>query len=664
VKPAATLNPEIILDPCRLAAKLALGVRLGVAFVAGLGVALGVGLGVGISVALVAGGSVALAASPGALHAQLPSGPERIATHENRAAAGVLKNGVLELHLEARSGRWYPEAEDGPWIEVQAFGEAGGPLQIPAPLIRVREGTEIRVTLHNRLPDPLVVYGLHTRPGSPEDTVHVAVGATREVRFDAGAPGTYFYWGSTTGENMDARGGVDSQLSGAFVVDAADAVVDDRVFLMGVWVEAGRDGVAGRQVMTINGKGWPHTERFTFTVGDSVRWRWLNPTRSSHPMHLHGFYFRVDSRGAWAADTVYAEPDRRLAVTELMLPGGTKAIAWVPERDGNWLFHCHFPFHMAPDVSLSLPDRGHGHADEHGEHAMAGLVLGIRVYPHPDHPPMPADPRPPHRLRLLVQSTPTPAGVGRRLGYVLHDGMIEPPPDSVVVPGPTLVLRRGEPVAITVVNRLEQPTSVHWHGIELESFPDGVPGWSGTPGRILSAIAPADSFVARFTPPRAGTFLYHPHLNELEHIGAGLYGAIIVVEPTDPFDPSRDHVIVVGQDGSDDEAPGLVNGSRTPPPLELRAGETHRLRLINITADWRVMFSLVSDAGYAHWRPIAKDGADLPPGQAMARPAHLLTGPGETADFEVFFPSPGTWRLEVKSQLSGWHIPVAVRVRD
>jgi manganese oxidase len=615
-------------------------------------------------VAIVVAGGVALAATSSTPHAQLPLATERITTHENRTAAGVLHEGVLELRLEARSGRWYPEAEDGPWVEVQAFGEAGRPLQIPAPLVRVREGTELRVTLRNRLPDPLVVYGLHGRPGSPEDTLQVAPGATREVRFHAGAPGTYFYWGSTTGAEMDARNGVDSQLSGAFVVDAADAAVDDRVFLMGVWVEEGRDGAAGRRVMTINGKGWPHTERFAFTVGDSVRWRWLNPTWISHPMHLHGFYFRVDSRGAWAADTVYTEPDRRLAVTELMLPGGTNVIAWVPEREGNWLFHCHFPFHMAPDVSLSHPDRAHGHAEEHGEHAMAGLVLGIHVHPHPDHPPLPEDPREPRRLRLLVQSTSEPDGKGRSLGYVLHEGATEPPPDSVAVPGPTLVLRRGEPVAVTVVNRLQQPTSVHWHGIELESFPDGVPGWSGTPGRLMPAIAPADSFVARFTPPRAGTFLYHPHLNELAHVGAGLYGAIVVVEPDQPFDPSTDHLVVVSQDGPDDDAPGLVNGSRAPPPLELRAGETHRLRLINITVDWRVMFSLVSDTAYAQWRPIAKDGADLPPGQATPRPAHLLTGAGETADFEVSFPAPGVWRLEVKSQLSGWHIPVTVRVRE
>jgi FtsP/CotA-like multicopper oxidase with cupredoxin domain len=77
--------------------------------------------------------------------------------------------------------------------------------------------------------------------------------------------------------------------------------------------------------MVINGKSWPYTERLSYQVGDTVRWRWLNPSSQPHPMHLHGFYFTVASRGSWAADTVYARDDERLAVTEPLMPGGTLA---------------------------------------------------------------------------------------------------------------------------------------------------------------------------------------------------------------------------------------------------------------------------------------------------------------------------------------------------
>jgi hypothetical protein len=231
-----------------------------------------------------------------------------------------------------------------------------------------------------------------------------------------------------------------------------------------------------------------------------------------------------------------------------------------------------------------------------------------------------------------------------------------------------LVLRKGEPVAITVVNHLKEPTAVHWHGIELESFSDGVPGWSGTPGKIMPPIQPGDSFVAEFVPPRAGTFIYHTHSNEQLQMGAGLYGALLVVDPATPFDPAAERIILLGGGGPADSmptfgSPGLVNGSADPEPMVLDAGTTYRLRLININPDWRVIFSLMSDSALAVWRPVAKDGADLPAALSTPRPAYLLTGPGETADFAFTPARPGELRLEVKTQLPGWIIPIRVIVR-
>ena len=247
---------------------------------------------------------------------------------------------------------------------------------------------------------------------------------------------------------------------------------------------------------------------------------------------------------------------------------------------------------------------------------------------------------------------------------MVQEGPSEPPGDSIVVPGPTIVLKRGEPVRITVVNHLREVTAVHWHGIELESFPDGVPGWSGSPGRIMPPIAPGDSFVAEFVPPRAGTFIYHTHANEQLQMGSGLYGALVVVDRDHPFDPATDRVVLVGGAGPADsmpqfefQSPGLVNGSPAPEPMDLAVGKTYRLRLININPDWRVIFSLMSDSALATWRPLAKDGADLPPRQRHPRPAYLLTGPGETADFEFTPETPGDLRLEVKTQMPGLDHP-------
>src|SRR5512141_3080192 len=100
---------------------------------------------------------------------------DRIAANDNRHAAGTLRGDTLALDLELRSGRWYLDADDRPSVEVQALGQAGGPLQIPSPLIRIPEGTILRITLHNTLTDStLVVHGLHTRPAAGDDTVQVA----------------------------------------------------------------------------------------------------------------------------------------------------------------------------------------------------------------------------------------------------------------------------------------------------------------------------------------------------------------------------------------------------------------------------------------------------------------------------------------------------------
>ena len=612
-----------------------------------------------------------------------PPAAERAAVNDNRTPAGQLNSGVLTVQLEARPAQWFPEADSGKSVLTWAFAEPGRPPEMPGPLVRVPAGTLVRLTLRNLVDSTLVVYGLHARPGTDDDTVQVAPGATRQVSFRLDAPGTYFYWATFPGRTIEDRDTVDNGLSGALIVDPRGATApNDRVLLISQWFQpATRDAAAG-EVLTINGKSWPHTERFEFMEADSVRWRVINATNVAHPMHLHGFYFRVTSLGSWFRETSYDVASQWLANTHLMLAGQTMTIAWKPTQPGNWVFHCHFAFHVSPNVSLDPTAASPVHANHAGgdaaagggtPHRMYGLVLGIHVRPAPNarHAASTATVR---RIRLLVQSAPERmvlestghAYTTTSLGYVVQEGDTPPPRDSIAIPGPLLVLRRGEPVQITVVNNLDEPTGVHWHGLEIESFPDGVPGWSGMPRRVFRPIAPRDSFVAEFTPPRAGTFIYHAHAHEQIQINSGLYGGLLVTDA--PRDTSTDRLFIVGSGGPPpdttlDSPFVLVNGNTTPPPLELRVGETYRLRLINIHPDWRVIFTLLSDTAYARWRPVAKDGADLAPGLRRLRPAYLLTGPGETADFEFTPTAPGDLRLEIKTMVPGWTIPVPVRVR-
>src|SRR4029077_15894661 len=139
-----------------------------------------------------------------AVAGELPQLP-RVAANDNRAPAGVLKNGQLTLRLEVSQARWYPDRETDPSIALHAFGEEGKPPQIPGPLVRVPEGTQIVATVRNLLPRNLLIHGLHERPGNVSDTVEVAAGATREVRFQAGKAGTYTYWATTTESTLITR---------------------------------------------------------------------------------------------------------------------------------------------------------------------------------------------------------------------------------------------------------------------------------------------------------------------------------------------------------------------------------------------------------------------------------------------------------------------------
>ena len=320
-------------------------------------------------------------------------------------------------------------------------------------------------------------------------------------------------------------------------------------------------------------------------------------------------------------------------------------------------------------TGMGHDDMARSRAPVAGPHRMAGLVLGLHVVRggRPSYAATANDAGAARPMRLIVQMRAKRFGMRPGYGFVLQDGASEAKGDSIDIPGSLLLLRRGEPVRITVVNRLRASTAVHWHGLEIRSFPDGVPGWSGTPGQVLAPIAPGDSFVASFTPPRAGTYIYHTHADELEQMRGGLYAPLVVTDSAHPFDPAVDKIVVVGGGGppltEDDPAPVFVNGSPAPAPLELRVGTTYRLRLINIEPDWRVQFALTSDTALLRWRPIAKDGADLPPALAVERPAFLLTGPGETADFEFTPTRSGVLRLEVKSRLPGWYIPLPIVVR-
>jgi FtsP/CotA-like multicopper oxidase with cupredoxin domain len=579
-----------------------------------------------------------------------PPHSDLIVPNDNRIPAGRRHGDTLDIELEVRMGTWRPEADTGTAIEVAAFAEAGQAPRIPGPLMRVPTGTTIVATIRNALPDSTIsVHGLLSHPASHDDSIILRPGESREVRFDPGVPGTYLYR-AVLGKHTPDRHVDDEreQIAGGFIVDPPGDPPPDRIFMINIWgnrVDSAQYRVLDyRNALTINGRSWPYTERIAATTGDTVRWRVINGSGRTHPMHMHGFYYEVDARGDGITDTLYGADDRRQVVTEEMRPFTTMAMSFTPDRPGNWLFHCHVGFHVVPQSRLNkaMPGSPDPMSQDPMVH-MAGLAVGITVQPRAGWTaPSRGTPRVMH---LFVQEGTPRYRAPRALGFVLQQGAIPPRPDSVEIPGSLLVLTRGQPTDIVVTNRLREPAAIHWHGIELQSYSDGVAGWSGEAQRLAPMIMPGDSFVAHLTLPRAGTFIYHTHLNDLEQLSSGLYGAIVVLEPGRRFDPSRDHVFVAGWDSPAPEPPHfLVNGDSLPAPLQLKAGVSHRFRFVNIGLALPVGFSIYRDSTLVSWRRLAKDGADLPVSQARVVNASQLVQVGETYDFE-FTSDPGEYRL-------------------
>jgi FtsP/CotA-like multicopper oxidase with cupredoxin domain len=557
-----------------------------------------------------------------------PSLP-RIAANTNQHAAGTLSDGGLTIELDIREGGFYPEDESGPSLQVFAFGERGKQLQIPGPMIRIPQDTTINLTVHNLIARDVLIHGMHTRPGKNDETFEVAAGATRDVTFSAGAPGAYYYWATAGGDTLAGRPyKEDSQLHGAFIVDPHGTAAPDRVFVIGMW----RDRPLAQEsfdVPVINGKSWPYTERLEYPLGSEVRWVWLNPSGNVHPMHMHGSYFKVLSEGdAERSDPVPPSRVRDLS-TNFMAVGGTMTTLWKPERPGRWIFHCHILTHVSPETSAFHHESTHEgmqHTDPLNH--MAGLVMGITILP-PDGKfvaPTPAQAR--RKLQLTIAKD---SASPKKYTY----SILEPGQPTLTGggPGPTLVLTRNQPVAIHITNQLDEGTSVHWHGIELESYFDGVPGWGGDGSRVTPIIAPGKSFDVLFAPPRAGTFMYHTHMNDLLQLSSGLYGPLIVLPEGTTFDPESDKVLVLSRNGKRKDGELLLNGTTAPAPLTMRSGVRYRLRFIDILANNSIVITAVQDGKPVEWIPVAKDGADLASGQSVATPASFTIAPGETYDF-------------------------------
>jgi FtsP/CotA-like multicopper oxidase with cupredoxin domain len=205
------------------------------------------------------------------------------------------------------------------------------------------------------------------------------------------------------------------------------------------------------------------------------------------------------------------------------------------------------------------------------------------------------------------------------------------------VPGPTIEARVGDVVELRLTNRLPEPTAIHWHGLRVPAAMDGTE-------MVQHPVPPGDTFTYRFKVPDAGTFWYHPHVNETVQLERGLYGAFIVRGQDEPrLDAER--VLVLDDVQLDRKGqikpPGwwieshngregstrLVNGKKEP-ELTIAAGQIERWRIVNAASARYVRLSI----GDRPFKILGTDGGLIP---APVTVSEVLLAPADRVELAV-----------------------------
>ena len=215
-------------------------------------------------------------------------------------------------------------------------------------------------------------------------------------------------------------------------------------------------------------------------------------------------------------------------------------------------------------------------------------------------------------------------------------------------PGPTLQARVGDEIVVHFTNDLNEPTTIHWHGLRIPDDMDGSP-------RIQTPVAPGETFTYHFIAPEAGTFWYHPHVRANAQVELGLYGMLIVHEATPPvFTAERtfalDDILLNGDRVAaflasfPEQMHGrngnvlLTNGQIEPADGTAAEGDVERWRLVN-TANARTMSLSIEGASF---RVIGTDGGLITEPYETDR---ILLPVGQRYDLEVRYDHPGAVRL-------------------
>jgi FtsP/CotA-like multicopper oxidase with cupredoxin domain len=215
-------------------------------------------------------------------------------------------------------------------------------------------------------------------------------------------------------------------------------------------------------------------------------------------------------------------------------------------------------------------------------------------------------------------------------------------------PGPTIEAVEGDRVRILVTNRLPEHTTIHWHGIFLPNGMDGVGGLN------QPHIKPGETYVYEFSLRQSGTFMYHPHADEMVQLAVGMMG-MFIVHPRRPERPriDRDFAIMLHtwaiHPGTYRPDPAVMLdfniftfNSKVFPAVDhlvVKTGDRVRLRFGNLSMDEHP----IHIHGHA-FKVTATDGGRISP-QGQWPETTVLVPVGAARDVQFVADAPGDWAL-------------------
>jgi len=213
-------------------------------------------------------------------------------------------------------------------------------------------------------------------------------------------------------------------------------------------------------------------------------------------------------------------------------------------------------------------------------------------------------------------------------------------------PGPTIEAYEGDRVRIIFKNELPEPTSIHWHGLEIPNDQDGATPETNKP------VLPGETFTYEFTLYQTGTFMYHSGFNVMKQDDYGLHGIFVIHPKKYEHKIDQDIAIFLQQwkIRPGNEEPDLVsmdfnwftfNGFAAPsiPMIRVKQGDRVRIRFANV-----IMMSHPIHLHGHTWQVVGTEGGPIP--KSAQWPGNTISvSPGTTRDVEFVAWNPGLWRL-------------------